>query len=119
EEGMVLHMHDDVQVARRTAIGADFTLPAHAQALAGGNTRRDPDGEFALSLNASATAARGARLGNRLAGAATVAARAGDGEEPLLVAHLAASVAVGALGCLRAGRRPAAEARFAVLLPGD
>ena len=88
KEMMVLHVDDDVEVPGRAAGAAVFALVLKAQAL----PRRDPGGnlhrELAFPGYAARAAARLTRLGDGLAGAAAVRARARDGEEALLIAEL-------------------------------
>ncbi len=102
EERVVGDDHDDVEIARRAALGAVLAFARQAQALAGGDAGRDLHLQIALLGGPPVAAAGRARLGDDAAGAAAVAARLGDGEEALLVADLAGAAA------LRAGLRPRA-----------
>ena len=116
EDVVVLHVDDDVEVARRAAGGAVLALAVQAQALAGrdagGNLRRD----LALAADASGAAAGLARLADDLAGAAARRAGARDGQEALLEAQLARAVALRADFRRAAGRRAGAAAGLAGLL---
>ena len=91
---MVGDEDDDVEIAGRAALDAVLALAGQAQALAGGDAGRNLHLELALSRRAAVAAARHARLGDDAAGAAAVAAGAGDGEEALLVADLAEPAAL-------------------------
>ena len=88
EELVLGDVNDDVEIAGRPALRAGLALAGEAQALTGGDARRNLDRELPLLLGRALAAARGARLGDDLAGAAALTAGAGDGEEPLLVAEL-------------------------------
>jgi hypothetical protein len=116
---MILDVHDDVEVAVRTAARARFALAVEAQALAGRDAGRNADGELALLLHAPRAPAGGARLGDDRAGAAALAAGARHREEPLLIAQLSAALALRAGGRLRVlgGARPVAG--LARLLAGN
>src|SRR4051812_29336969 len=81
EEWMLLHVHDDIEVTRRTASRSVFSLAVQSKALSGGNAGGYFHREFALASHASRTTAGRTRLGNRLARAATVRTRPRHGEE--------------------------------------
>src|SRR5438094_1904579 len=116
EERMLLHVDDDIEMARGSAGDAAFALVLEPELLAGGDARRNLHRDLPLARHASRTAARRARLRDDAAGAAALRAGARDGEEPLLKTDLALSVTLRADGRRRPGRRPRAIARFAVLL---
>src|SRR5688572_17056477 len=117
KERMVLDVDDDVQVAGRSSRGPCFALPAETQALSGGDARGDAHRDLAFLRDAARAAAFRARLADDRAGATALPAGAGDGKEALLVAKLAAALALRAGGRLGAGRRAAAFAGLAQLLP--
>src|SRR5688500_16184978 len=119
EVGMVLHVDDDIQVARLTARPSTFALASEPQTLAGGDAGRHADGELPLLDLPARALARGARLGDDAARSAALAAGAGDGEETLLVAQLPATVALRAGRRLRPRCRAAARTGVARLLPRD
>src|SRR5690606_18047868 len=107
EERMVLHLHHDVEIAAGPAGESRFAFAGDAQPLSGRDTGRDAHRQLALLLDTSRAAAGGARLGDDLAAAPALSARARDGEEALLIPQLPASMA------LRAGRGGAAFRRAA------
>ena len=94
EESVLLDVDDDVEVAGGTAGGAMLAFAVQAQPLAGRDAGRNLHRELALAADAARAAARLARLGDRLAGAAAVRARARDGQESLLLAELAGAPAL-------------------------
>ena len=75
EERVLLHVDDDVEIAGRAAGGAVLAFAVEAQALARGDAGRNLHRELALAADAAGAAARLARLGDDLAGAAALAAR--------------------------------------------
>ena len=107
EERVLLHVDDDVEIAGRAAGRTVFAFAVQAEPL----SRRDPGGnlhrQLALAADTSGAAARLARLGDRLAGAAARRARPRDGEEALLIAQLTRALALAA----RLGRRACRRAR--------
>ena len=119
EERMVLHVDDDVEVARRTARASGFAFAGQTQPLAGGDAGRNAHRELALLLHAAGALAGRARLRDDRSGAAALTARARDGEEALLIAKLAAALALRTGRRLRAGRRAGAAAGLARLLPRE
>ena len=68
EELVILHVHDDVEIAGRAAGRAVLALAVEAQPLPGRDAGRDLDGELALLRHVPGAAARRARLGDDLAG---------------------------------------------------
>ena len=119
EELVLLHVDDDVEIARRAAGRAGF-------AFASSRSRWPvamPAGILTVSFRSCATrpgaAAGRARLGDDLARPAALAAGARDGEEALLIAELPAPVALRAGRRPRARRRAGAVARLALLGAGN
>src|SRR5262249_47461031 len=72
EELVLLHLDHDVQAAGRSAEDARFALAVEAQLLPRRDTRGNLDRELPLFRDASGAAARDARLGDDLAGAAAL-----------------------------------------------
>ncbi len=103
EERVLLHVHDDVEIARGAAGTAVFALAIEAQALAGRDAGRDLHRQLALACGAPGSAAGVARLGDGLSGAAAVGARTRDRQEALLIPKLAGAPALRARLSLRAG----------------
>src|SRR5207253_5499300 len=119
EDGMLLHVHDDVQISGRTAALAGLALAGQLEARAGVDAGRDLHGEHALVPHLAGALADLARIGDHLAGAGAVAARPRDLEEALREAQLPRAVAGGA-GLGRGARATAgAPAGVARLVPGD
>src|SRR6185369_11952180 len=85
EERVLTHVHDDVEVAGRSAGGAGFAFADEPQLLAGGDARGNLDRNLTVARDASRAAALGARLRDDLAGAAALRAGPGDGEKALLI----------------------------------
>src|SRR6478736_5320366 len=85
QELVVLHLHDDVEVAGRAAGDTGLALALNPEPLSRRDPRRDLHGELALLQDAALAVAGGARLGDHLARAAALATGASDGEEALLV----------------------------------
>src|SRR5436853_3009191 len=88
EELVVLHVNDDVEMAGRSAGGSRFPFALETELLASGDPGRNLHRDLALLRDASGAVARGARLGDDLAGAAALRAGARDGEEALLEPYL-------------------------------
>ena len=97
EEGMLFDMQDNVEVASRSAEGARFAESGEANASA----VFDSGGNFcfnsALTHQASLALALRTGIGDDTARTLTGGTSAGDAEEALLIAHLAAAVAGPAL----------------------
>jgi len=113
---VVLHPEHNVEVAGRTSVVARVAFPGDAQPRAIVHTGRNLDLNGALAAHASLALALRTGIANHLPHPAALRTGAGDGEKPLLVADLAASVAG------RAGRRAgtlagAAAAAFCASLP--
>ena len=119
ELGVLGHVHDHVQVARRATGEAGLALAVQPQALARGDAGRDLDGQLALACDAPRAPAPGARLADHAPRAAAQAARAGDGEEALLVTQLARPAALPARLGPAAGGRAGALAGVAGFLARD
>ena len=119
EERVLLHVHDDVEIAGRAAGGAVLALAVEPQALTGRDAGGNLDRQLALAADAAGAAAALARLGDGLARAAAVRAGPRDGEESLLVAQLAGALALRAGLGVRAGRGAGALAGLAGLLARD
>ena len=117
-ERVLRDVHDDEEIPGRPAGLAVLALPVQAQALAGRDAGRDLHGQPAFVLDPPLPVAFPARIRDDLALAAAVPAGPGDGQEPLLVAHLAPAPALRAdLGGAAAGARAVAagahlEARY-------
>src|SRR5229473_1668535 len=119
EDGVLLHVDHDVQVARRAAPLAGLALARQLEARAGVDARRHLHAEHALVLDLARALARLARVGDHLAGPLAMAARPRDLEEPLREPQLARAVAGRALLGPRSGLRSRATARVAALVPRD
>src|SRR5207244_2542312 len=114
-----LHVDHDVEIAGGTAALARLALARQFQARAGVDAGRHFDGQDAFGLDLACAAAGRARVGDDLAGALAVAARARDLEEPLRHPQLAGAVAGGAGLGPRAGLRARAVAGRALLVQRD
>src|ERR1039458_1222108 len=97
EEGMLLDLEEDVEIARRSAVRAGLAFGRQAYARIIIHSRRNRDLELALNLPEAVAAALAARVADDLARTAAGAASAPDGEETLLIQNLTAAVACGAL----------------------
>src|SRR6185503_18910236 len=75
EERMLLHVHDDVEIAGRTARRSGFALTGEPQPLARRDARWHADGELPLLLHAARALARQTRLGDDGTRAAALRAR--------------------------------------------
>ena len=106
EEGVLAHVEDDVEIARRAAGQAPFALAGDAHLRALVDAGRDAHLERPLLGHAALARAGLARALDDLALAAALGAGAGDREEALLVAQLAAPLAGGALGPPDPGSAP-------------
>src|SRR6185437_15992448 len=89
---------ENVQVARRRAVQADFALAGEADAGAVLNSGRDADRQRLLTPDPALAAARAARLFDDGAGALAGRAGALDGEKALLGADAAVALAGAATG---------------------
>ena len=114
EEGVLLDVQHDVEIARRAAEDAGFALVGVENARAFLDTGRDFHRDGAIARDASLAAALRAGIDDKLARAAAGLAGARDGEEALLIAHLPASAASGAVDGRLAGRDAAALALVAL-----
>src|SRR5262249_29601525 len=107
EEGVLLHMQDDIQVAGRAGVMSGLALSGKAHARAVLHSGRDFELKRLLHHNAALAPALLAGIGDDGACAAARRARARDAEEALLVAHLSAARALRTSGrrlpCRRAG----------------
>jgi hypothetical protein len=101
---MLAHVHDDIEVAGRSAGGAGFAFADETQLLAGRDPGGNLDGDLPLARDPSRAAAFGARLRDDLAGAAALRAGTGNGEKALLIADLSLAFALRTAGCCRPGR---------------
>ena len=119
QKRMVLDVDHDVEVPRWTPAHPVFALAVEAQPLPGCDARRDLHREFAFLLDPTVPSARVTRALDDLAASSALPACAGDGEESLLIADLAAPVALGAClgGRARLGSRPFAP--IADLMPWE
>ena len=99
-------MEDDVEVARRAAVHAALALAGDAHLRALVDAGRDAHLERPLLRDAALARADLAGVLDDLPLAAALSARAGDGQETLLVAELPASLARRALRPPRAGSAP-------------
>src|ERR1039458_6535359 len=115
EEGMLLDLEEDVEIARRSAVRAGLAFGRQAYARIIIHSRRNRDLELALNLPEAVAAALAARVADDLARTAAGAASAPDGEETLLIQNLTAAVACGALGWSAAGLRSRAGAPVAAV----
>ena len=115
EDRRLLHVRDDVEVARRTAVAARLALAGEADPAALADAGRDVDA-VALDRPRAALAAAGrARVLDDRAGAAAARARLGDREQALTLALDPAAVAARADDRRRARLRAGARARRAAL----
>jgi hypothetical protein len=96
EERVLLHVNNDVEVARRATLAAVLALAVQAEPLPGRDTRGNLDGQRALAADPSGAATGLARLGDRLSRPAAVRARSRDGQKTLLITELAGTAALGA-----------------------
>ena len=105
EEGMLLHVQDDVEIARRATVKTAFAVSGEANAGAifdaGGNFRIHRP----LAQHPAFAFALGAGIGDHAARALAGGTGARDAEEALLVANLAAAIAGTAGDRSFAGRR--------------
>ena len=97
EDRVFAHPYFDVEVARSGAAFARFAFAGEADAVTVIHACRDVHVQGFLLFDAAVTVAVGAGVFDDLAFAAALRAGLGDGEEALLHAHLAASVAAGAV----------------------
>src|SRR4051812_9099147 len=119
EDGRLVHVRDDIEVAGRTAAQAGLALAGQADARTLLHARGDVHA-VALDLPQAALARAGrARLLDDGARAATARARPRDGEHALALGLDAAAVAHRADLRLRAGARAGAAARGAGGVRGD
>src|SRR5215204_2042098 len=116
---MILHVDDDVEIARGAARAAVLAFAVDAEALPGGNARRDLRGYLPLASDATRAAAGLARLGDHLPGAPARGAGARDRQKALLETLLAAAAAGAARLGRRSCRRAGARAGLARLFAGN
>src|SRR5437762_3702002 len=102
---VLLHMDDDVEMARRAAAGSSFAFGLEPELLARRNAGRDLDGDLSFTRHAAGAAARLAGPADDPSGALALRARARDREEALLVAHLPLPAALRADSGRGPGRR--------------
>ena len=98
EERMLFDLEDDIEVARRPAVGAGVALAGKAHARAVVHAGWNVDLQLALHLPVALAAAFLAGIADDLAAAAAVRAGAADGKEALLVDDFAPAVAGGTRG---------------------
>ena len=98
EEGMLLHVQHDIQIACGAAELADFAGTGKANAGSVFDAGRNFGVDGALAQNAAFAFALRAGIGDDAAGALAGGAGARDAEKSLLVADLAASVTGAASG---------------------
>src|ERR1017187_888401 len=115
EEGVLLDLEEDVEIARRSPVRAGLAFRRQPYAGIVIDSRRNRNLEFALDLPEAVAAALAARVANDLARPAAGAASAPDGEETLLIQNLTAAVACGALRWSAAGLRSRAAAPVAAI----
>jgi hypothetical protein len=98
EERMILHVKDNIEVARRPAKLADLSRSREADA----GSVLDPGGNLGvngpLAQDSAFALALGAGIGNHRAGALACRAGTSDAEETLLIADLSAAIAGTARG---------------------
>src|SRR5207302_10348212 len=119
EDRVLLHMHDDVEIAGRTAALTRLAFAGQLEPRAGVDAGRHFDGQHTFRLDLARAAAGRARIGDDLPGALAVTARARDLEEPLRHPQLTRAVAGGARLGAGAGFRARAVAGRALLVPRD
>ena len=100
-------MEHDVEIARRATVDARLAFVGVEDACAFFNPRRHFHRDRTLTGYAALPAALAARINDQLAASAAGAAGASDGEKSLLVSHLSAAAAGGAIDGLLARRNPA------------
>src|SRR6266478_948252 len=93
EERMFLHLEDDIQIAAGTPVRSSFALALHAQARSSVDARGNAQLDGFFALHAALAAALCAALLDDLTRALASGARAGNGEESLLIGELAAATA--------------------------
>jgi hypothetical protein len=103
EVGMVLHFEENVEVAGNAAVGSLLTFAGDAEAHAVVDAGRNGNFDGAGVFDAALAAAFGAALLDDFAGAVAVRASARNGEESLLIMHLATPFAMLADFHARAG----------------
>src|SRR5688500_640393 len=117
EELVLADEDDDIEIARRTAKGSGFPFAGETKALARGNAGGDLHRQLAHLLHGAFAAAGGAGLGDHLAGAAALPARARHGKKSLLVPQLAGAAALRTCRRRRSGSGAVAVAGFAGFVP--
>src|SRR5450755_2939860 len=115
EYRVLLQIYDDVKIAMRTAIEPSLAFARKPDAIVVIDSGRDLDRQGLALARAADAAARRARLGNDLSGAATLRARLLNGEKTLRDANLALAVAGRAGLGLRSRLGAAAMAGLALL----
>src|SRR5260221_2459773 len=113
---MFFYFQDDVQIACRSAVRAGLAFPCHAQPRSRVYSRWNPQIDGAFTLQAALAVAIRAALADDLPRSLARRARAGDGEESLLVPKLAAPAASLACSHPSSGLCARAIARFAIFL---
>src|SRR3954470_11443434 len=116
---MILHVHDDVEIARRSAGGAVLPFAVQPQPLPGGDAGGNLRGDLALAADAAGAAARLAWLADHAAGAAAGGAGARHGEKALLEPQLPGAAAVRAHFRRAARRRAGSLAALAGFFARD
>src|SRR5450432_395051 len=115
EETVRLYLEGDDQITRRTTIIAATALPGETHARARFRSRRHGDVHRLARAHLTRALARRARLRGHLPAAEAHGARTIHGESALAEGDHPASIALGALGPLRARRAAASLARRALL----
>jgi hypothetical protein len=119
EEGMLLHVQDNVEIAGGSAEGSSLAAAGKANARAIFHACGDFGVDRALMKKTAFAFALGAGIGNHAAGSLTCGASAGDAEKALLIAHLAAALAGAATGGTFAGGGSGAVAGIASLMTAN
>ena len=103
EERMLLHVQHDVKIAGRAVVNSGFAFAGVENARAFLDARGNFHGHGSLALDAALSLALLARIDDQLARATAGAAGARHREEALLITHLSASAAGGAVDGRLAG----------------
>src|SRR6185437_9314422 len=114
EERMLFDFEEDVEVAGDAAVGSGFAFAGDAQAHAAIHARGNGNFDGVGAFDAALSAAIGAGFLDDLSRAVAIGASARDGEESLLIVHLAAPFAGFARGHGGAGLGAGAVAGGAI-----
>src|SRR6185437_9984236 len=117
KQRMLLHLKENIKVARRPAIHTRFALPGHAQPRSRIHARRYANLQRLLALQSSLPTALLASLAHHLPTSLARRARPRNRKESLLVRHLAAPAARAARDHPATWLRASSVAQLAILKP--